>query len=227
MSGLTIERFVRLVDHTALKPETTADDVARLCAEAVEYGFAAVCINSLWVPFAVEEIGSHDIAVCSVVGFPLGAMSGGGLVAEAAQAVGDGASELDMVAPIGPLKSGDLGLVEATIKAVRDAAPDATLKVILETAMLSDTDIVTACKLSKRAGADFVKTSTGFNPAGGATTSAVSLMRSTVGDDMGVKASGGLRTAADAEAMVAAGASRLGMSAGVSIANELVAPIAQ
>lgn len=205
--------LLALVDHTALKPETTATDVDTLCAQAVEWGVAAVCVNGLWVARAAAATAGSRVAVCSVVGFPLGAMAPDSVASEAAAAVNAGASEIDMVIAVGPLTDGDDATVSRSIDAVREAVPGATLKVILESAALDRATLVRACQLSVDAGADFVKTSTGFHPSGGATVEAVQIMRETVGPDVGVKASGGIRTAEDAAAMVAAGASRLGMSA--------------
>lgn len=204
--------LLSLVDHTALKPETTAADVDRLCAEAIEWGVAAVCVNGLWVARAAEATSHSTIDVCSVVGFPLGAMSPTSVAAEAADAMSNGAVEIDMVVSLGPLIAGDDDTVAASIARVRAATEGALLKVILESGALDDEQLRRACTISVGEGADFVKTSTGFHPAGGATEHAVALMRGTVGPDIGVKASGGIRTLADAEAMVAAGASRLGMS---------------
>jgi len=204
--------LLALVDHTALKPETTAADVDQLCAEAVEWDVAAVCVNGLWVARATNATADSDVAVCSVVGFPLGAMSPQSVAAEAAQAVAVGAVEIDMVVALGPLISGDDATVAASIAAVRAATEGVVLKVILESGALDDDQLRRACMVSVGEGADFVKTSTGFHPTGGATVHAVQLMRESVGPDIGVKASGGIRSLAGAEAMVAAGASRLGMS---------------
>lgn len=211
-----------MVDHTVLKPEAGAREIETLCAEAIECGFTAVCVNSLWVPLASKLLADEpDIDVCSVVGFPLGAMQPAGLQAETSQAVGDGATEIDMVLAVGPLQAGDRTagkLIEAVVTAAEDQA---IVKVILETALLSDDEIVRACELAVSAGAKFVKTSTGFNNAGGATFSAVELMRATVGPSIGVKASGGIRTLDDVHKMIAAGASRLGMSAGANVYRQL------
>lgn len=210
--------LLRLVDHTALKPEVTAAEVDQLCDEAVEWGVASVCTNSMWVARAAERVAGSGVLACSVVGFPLGAMAAASIGDETLRAIADGAAEIDMVVPIGPLQAGDDELVGATIEAVRAASDGVLLKVILETGALHDDHIVRACRMSVDAGAEFVKTSTGFHPSGGATTHAIELMRSTVGPDIGIKASGGIRTVADADMMVAAGATRLGMSATSALA---------
>jgi deoxyribose-phosphate aldolase len=212
--------FLRMVDHTLLKAESTRDQVTELCGEARRLSPASVCVNGLWVAHAVAELDGTDVPVCSVVGFPLGSMAAVSVAREAADAVDDGAREIDMVMPIGLLKGGEDEAVRAYVGAVRAAAQGALLKVILETAVLDDDELGRACELSVAAGAAFVKTSTGFHPAGGATEHAVRLMRETVGDDVGVKASGGIRTRADVERMVEAGASRLGMSATAAVAEE-------
>jgi deoxyribose-phosphate aldolase len=212
--------FLRMVDHTLLKAESTREQVTELCGEARRLSPASVCVNGLWVAHAVAELDGTDVPVCSVVGFPLGSMAAVSVTREAADAVDDGAREIDMVMPIGLLKGGEDEAVRAYVGAVRAAAEGALLKVILETAVLDDDELVRACELSVAAGAAFVKTSTGFHPAGGATEHAVRLMRETVGDDVGVKASGGIRTRADVERMVEAGASRLGMSATAAVVEE-------
>jgi deoxyribose-phosphate aldolase len=214
-------QFLDMVDHTLLKPESTRADIESLCAEARRLRPASVCVNGSWVATVHHLLEGSGVPVCSVVGFPLGAMAARSVEAETANAVEDGAEEIDMVLPVGVLKGGDDAAVTAYIGQVKGAAGDVLLKVILETALLSDDEIVRACRASVAAGAEFVKTSTGFNPAGGATEEAVRLMRSTVGDGIGVKASGGIRTREDAERMVAAGASRLGMSATAKVAAEL------
>ena len=217
---LKAAEFVSLVDHTLLKPEATRSDIEALCREAAELHPASVCVNGVWVPTASEALSGAGVPVCSVVGFPLGAMAVRSVVAETANAVEDGASEIDMVVPVGLLKGGEDAEVERYVAEVKRAAGDALLKVILESALLTDDEIVRACRASSAAGADFVKTSTGFNAAGGATVKAVRLMRQTVGDALGVKASGGIRTREDVEAMVAAGASRLGMSSTRKVYDE-------
>jgi deoxyribose-phosphate aldolase len=210
--------MARYIDHTLLKPEATAADIDQLCREAEQYHFASVCINPTWVKRAAENLRSSSVPVCSVIGFPLGATTAEVKAMEARRALRDGAREVDMVLNIGALKSGDYELVLTDIAKVVDAAHEVggLCKVILETALLTDEEKVVASSLAKQARADFVKTSTGFGP-GGATVYDVALMRETVGPKMGVKASGGVRTASDAEDMIAAGATRIGASAGISI----------
>lgn len=206
-----------LIDHTLLKPEATDGQVRQLCAEAREYGFASVCVNPCFVPLAAELLAGSSVRVCTVVGFPLGANTSEIKAGEARLAVAQGATELDMVQNVGALKSGCDDRVEADIReVVRAAHPGALVKVILETALLDDDEIVRACRLARAAGAEFVKTSTGFGP-GGATAHHVALMRRTVGRAMGVKASGGIGTRETAAQMIAAGATRIGASAGVRI----------
>ena len=214
----------RIIDHTILKPEATAEDVRRVCAEAREWGFASVCINPYWVPLVAHELHGTPTKVCTVVGFPLGANTTGTKIAEAAGAIRSGAGEIDMVMNVGALRSGDAVSVRNDIRGVVQAAHDAgaILKVILETALLSDAQKRAACDIAKESGADFVKTSTGFGP-GGATAGDITLMRATVGPDMGVKASGGIRTLEDLKNMVAAGASRIGASASVKIIEAIPA----
>ena len=202
-----------LIDHTLLKPESTAADVAALVAEARELGVLAVCVS----PNALPLQDTGDLVVATVCGFPSGAHASAVKAAEARQAVADGAAEVDMVIDLGLAKAGDFDGVEADIRAVVEAAGQALVKVIIESAALTDDEIVEACRRAEAAGAGFVKTSTGFHPAGGASTHAVELMRKTVGDRLGVKASGGIRTREAAEAMVAAGASRLGLSSSKAI----------
>jgi deoxyribose-phosphate aldolase len=210
--------MARYIDHTMLKPEATAGEIDQLCREAEQYHFASVCINPTWVKRAAENLRGTSVPVCTVIGFPLGATTPEIKAMEARRALRDGAREVDMVLNIGALKSGDYDLVRNDIEKVVDAAHDggALCKVILETALLTDEEKVIASSLAKGAKADFVKTSTGFGP-GGATVYDVALMRETVGPHMGVKASGGVRTADDAEDMIAAGATRIGASAGVEI----------
>ena len=213
--------LARMIDHTALKPDTTEEDIRRLCLDAQQYCFASVCINPSYVPLAAETLKSGPVAVCSVVGFPLGGNRSDTKASEAAAAVRDGASEVDMVLNVGKLKSGRFDYVESDIRAVVAAAretPRTVVKVILECVLLSDEEKVIACVLAQNAGADFVKTSTGFS-RGGATAADVALMRRVVGDKMGVKASGGVRTQEDAVSMVAHGATRIGASASVAIVN--------
>lgn len=206
-----------LIDHTILAPQATKEDVERVCKEAMEYGFHSACVNSSFVYYCARLLKDSGVAVCTVIGFPLGAMSTAGKTAEAEQAIRDGASELDMVIHIGMIKSGDWEYVKQDISSVVEAAKGrAIVKVILETCLLTDDEKVKACRICKECGADFVKTSTGFSK-GGATIEDVALMRRTVGSGMGVKASGGIRSLEDAQAMVEAGAVRLGTSSGVAI----------
>lgn len=207
-----------LIDHTLLKPEATRDDVVKLCREAKQYGFASVCVNPYWVPLAAYELVGTGVKVCTVIGFPLGATLTRAKISETAAALGLGAREIDMVLNIGALRGGDYDAVRSDIRGVVEIShrAGAIVKVILETALLSDVQKGVACVLAKMAGADFVKTSTGFGP-GGATEHDIALMRAVVGPDMGVKASGGIRTREDFEKMVAAGANRIGASAGVKM----------
>jgi deoxyribose-phosphate aldolase len=210
-----------LIDHTLLRPEAAGEQIRTLCREAREFGFAAVCVNPYWVPLAAAELAACPVRVGTVVGFPLGASTTGIKVAETEEAVRSGAREIDMVLNIGELRAGHLSAVRGDIQAVADAAHAgrAILKVILETALLSDTEKRHACEAAREAAADFVKTSTGFGP-GGATAADVELLRHAAGPSMGVKASGGIRTLADACRMLAAGATRLGTSSGVQIVRE-------
>ena len=207
-----------LIDHTLLRPEATGSQIAELCREARQYGFAAVCVNPCWVALAVSELAGSATKIATVAGFPLGATSTEAKLAEAAAALRVGAQEIDMVMNIGALRGGDLETVRQDIQAVaREChAAGAIVKVILETALLDDRQKAVACTLAKMAGADFVKTSTGFGPAG-ATAPDVALMRRVVGAEMGVKAAGGIRTLDDLRRMTAAGANRIGTSAGVKI----------
>jgi deoxyribose-phosphate aldolase len=207
-----------LIDHTLLRPDATASDIRKLCEEARQYSFASVCVNPYWVPLAASALAGSSVKVCTVVGFPLGANSTAIKVAETKEAVQAGAREIDMVLNIGELRGGNNDAVRQDIQAVTEAAhrANAIVKVILETALLDDEQKAVACTLAKNAGAEFVKTSTGFSTHG-ATASDVALMRKTVGPDMGVKASGGIRTLEDLKNMVAAGATRIGASAGVKI----------
>ncbi|MCC7177896.1 MAG: deoxyribose-phosphate aldolase [Acidobacteria bacterium] len=209
------------IDHTLLKPDATAEDIDKLCREAAEWKFATVCVNPTWVARAAARLSGTGVGVCSVVGFPLGATTPDVKQFEARRAIFDGATEIDMVLNVGALKSGDIRLASDDIRAVVSACVERRVvsKVILETALLTDEEKVTACTLAKAAGADFVKTSTGFGP-GGATTADVALMRRVVGAGMGVKASGGVRDLQQVKAMVAAGATRIGASAGVRIVRE-------
>lgn len=221
--------LARMIDHTQLAATATRGDIERLCAEARQYGFASVCVNPVYVPLAARLLAGSDVAVCTVVGFPLGADSTEDKVAQAANALRHGAAEVDMVIDIGAAKEHRWDTVEQDIAAVVRVAhggETGIVKVILETCYLTDDEITQACRCALRAGADFVKTSTGFAAPkdadgnalpNGATVSAVSLMRTVVGADMGVKASGGIRTAQAARAMIAAGATRIGTSSGVAI----------
>jgi len=206
-----------LIDHTLLKPDAAREQIEELCREAAQFGFASVCVNPVWVPLCHDLLQGSPVKVCTVIGFPSGAHVPDVKAYEARRAVEQGAEEVDMVINIGALKSKDYALVEQDIRGVVQAAGRPTVvKVILETSLLSREEKIMGCTLAKAAGADFVKTSTGF-AGGGATVEDVVLMRETVGPEMGVKASGGVRTKAEAEAMVAAGATRIGASAGVKI----------
>ena len=213
--------IAKIIDHTLLKPEATRDQIVQLCREAREYGFAAVCVNPSYVKLAAELLRGSSVKVCSVVGFPLGATLPEVKAYEARRAIEEGATEIDMVINIGALKSGDLELVKRDIASVVDVchAKGALCKVIIEAALLTDEEKVLACQLARAAGADYVKTSTGFGP-GGATVQDVALMRRTVGPEMGVKAAGGIRSYEAAKSMVEAGATRIGASAGVKIVQE-------
>jgi len=209
--------LIKYIDHTLLKPEATREQVEKLCSEAIEYKFYSVCVNSTWVALCARRLRGTGVKVCAVVGFPLGAMDSRAKNLETRYAIENGADEIDMVINVGALKSGDLKTVEEDIRAVRRACRQTTiLKVIIECALLSDAEKVIACQLSKKAGADFVKTSTGF-AASGAKVEDVALMRRTIGPQMGLKAAGGIRTYEDAVAMIRAGATRLGASAGIAI----------
>lgn len=222
----SVSDLAKLIDHTALKAQTTPADIEKLCDEAVRYGFGAVCVNSTYVPTAVARLRGTEVAVCAVAGFPLGAMASEAKAYEAGWAVRHGAREIDMVLSIGHLKAGDDKAVQADIRAVVDAARGAIVKVIIEACYLTDEEKVRACRLAAAAGADFVKTSTGFGPSG-ATEVDVALMRRTVGDKLGVKAAGGIRDLSTARAMLAAGATRLGLSAGVAVIEEARAEAAR
>jgi len=213
--------IAKLIDHTLLKADATQDQIAQLCYEARKYGFAAVCVNPTHVKLCKQLLQGSQVHVCTVVGFPLGATPPEVKAYETQQAIDDGATEVDMVINIGALKSKDYALVERDIATVARAchAGGAILKVIIEAALLTDEEKVIACQLAKAAGAEYVKTSTGFGP-GGATAHDVALMRSAVGPGLGVKAAGGIKNLADAKAMVAAGATRIGASAGVKIVQE-------
>ncbi|MBI5487591.1 MAG: deoxyribose-phosphate aldolase [Deltaproteobacteria bacterium] len=209
--------LARFIDHTLLKPDATEAEVRKLCEEARKHTFASVCINPSWVALCAKLLAGSPVKVCTVIGFPLGATTPTAKAVETRDAIANGAAEIDMVINVGALKSGDDDLVCRDIEGVVQAARGAAIvKVILETALLTREEKIKACLLAKRAGADFVKTSTGFS-SGGATVEDIALMRETVGPAMGVKASGGIRDTATAAAMVAAGATRIGASASVAI----------
>jgi deoxyribose-phosphate aldolase len=220
-SGGSAGGVAEMIDHTLLKPDAAQGEIEKLCREAAEFGFASVCINPTWVALCARLLAGKTTVVCSVVGFPLGATTPDVKHYETRRAIFDGAREIDMVINVGALKSGDLRVVERDIEAVTAPCREAGAisKVIIEAALLTDEEKVTACTLAKAAGADFVKTSTGFGP-GGATVADVALMRRVVGQDMGVKAAGGVRDLEGLKAMVAAGATRIGASAGVRIVQE-------
>jgi deoxyribose-phosphate aldolase len=207
-----------LIDHTLLKPEATRADVERVCGEAIKYRFATVCLFPVWVQLAASILRGTGVRVCTVAGFPHGADTTAVKAFETVEAVRIGADEVDMVLAVHAVKDGNMRYAEADIRAVVNAAEDRTVKVILETGLLTDAEKVAACNAAVAAGARFVKTSTGMG-AGGATVDDIRLMRRTVGPDIGVKASGGIRTLADALAMINAGANRIGTSAGVTIAT--------
>lgn len=208
----------KLFDHTILKADARKEEVLAICAQAKEYGFMSVCVNGYYTAFVAKQLKGSDVKVCTVIGFPLGQMSTAAKVAETKLAVADGADEIDMVINVGALKDGDFEAVFTDIKEVKQACGDALLKVIIETCLLDEGQKIKACQLAKDAGADFVKTSTGFS-TGGATKEDVALMRKAVGDTMGVKASGGIRNKETAQEMVKAGANRLGTSATISICS--------
>lgn len=216
-AGMIPADLAPYIDHTLLKPEATAEQIDTLCDEAARHHFASVCVNTSWTARCARRLRGTGVKVAVVVGFPLGAMSGRSKGFEARHAIEEGAKEIDMVINIGALKSGDLKTVEDDIKhVVRVCGRNVTLKVIIETALLTDEEKVTACRIAKNAEADYVKTSTGFSTAG-ATVHDVALMRKVVGPKMGVKAAGGIRSFDDAVAMIAAGATRLGTSSGVAL----------
>lgn len=212
--------IAKLIDHTALKPETTKSQIIKLTEEAKQYNFASVCVNPTWVKLASEKLKDSEVKVCTVIGFPLGASTTETKVFETKDAIKNGAQEIDMVINIGELKNKNDAYVENDINSVVKAAKGkALVKVILETCLLTREEKVRACRIAKEAGADFVKTSTGFSK-GGAKAEDVRLMRDTVGKDMGVKASGGIHTRQEALEMIKAGASRIGASAGIAIVSE-------
>ena len=220
-TGGALAGVAGVIDHTLLKPDASQKEIDQLCREAAEFKFATVCVNPAWVSRCAANLRGSSVGVCSVVGFPLGATTGDVKAYETRRAIFDGAREIDMVINVGALKSGDLATVERDIEAVTTPCRDCGVvsKVIIEAALLTDEEKVTACTLAKAAGADFVKTSTGFGP-GGATVADVALMRRVVGDDMGVKAAGGVRDLEGMKAMIAAGATRVGASAGVKIVQQ-------
>jgi deoxyribose-phosphate aldolase len=211
----------RLIDHTILKPEATRKDVLAVCAEALQFSFASVCVNPFWTKLVAAEMKDSPVKVCAVTGFPLGATTTSAKVAETLSVLRDGAAEVDMVINIGALRGGERDVVRADIEGIVAASHGhgAIVKVIIETALLTEAEKTLACKLAQDSGADFVKTSTGFSKTG-ATVADVNLMRRTVGQGMGVKASGGIRSLADLEAMVTAGANRIGASSSVRIMQE-------
>ncbi|MDI3482009.1 MAG: deoxyribose-phosphate aldolase [Tepidanaerobacteraceae bacterium] len=221
---LNIKELARYIDHTQLKPVATYEDIEKLCSEAKKYGFYSVCVNSCYVRYAVEKLAGSDVKVAVTVGFPLGAASSEAKSYEAVEAVKAGAKEIDMVINIGFLKSGDyFGVredIEAVVKAAKQIDAEAKVKAILEMCYLNPGEKVSACELARDAGADFVKTSTGFGP-GGAAVEDVELMKKLVGDTMGVKAAGGIKDLKTAMAMIKAGATRIGTSSGVAIITEL------
>ena len=213
-------KLANLIDHTALKPGVTKEEILKLTAEAKEYGFYSVCVNPTWVAEAAKQLKGSDVDVCTVIGFPLGANTTAVKVYETTDAINNGATEVDMVINIGALKSKEDDQVLKDIQKVVEAAKGkALVKVIIETCLLTDEEKVRACELAVKAGTDYVKTSTGFS-TGGATKEDIALMRKTVGENIGVKASGGIHSKADVEAMVKAGATRIGASAGVAIVSE-------
>lgn len=214
------QNIARMIDHTLLKADATKEEIAKLVSEAKQYSFASVCINPAWVKIAAQQLAdTPEVKVCTVIGFPLGATTSETKAFETKNAIENGATEVDMVINIGALKDKQDDIVEKDIRAVVEAAKGKALtKVIIETCLLTDEEKVRACELAVKAGADFVKTSTGFS-TGGATASDIALMRQTVGPDIGVKASGGVRSREDALAMKEAGATRIGASAGIAIVN--------
>ena len=217
------KNFAHMIDHTLLKAEATKEQIEKLCAEAKQFNFASVCVNPTWVKRSSELLQGTDVLVCTVIGFPLGANTPAVKAFEAKDAIANGAKEVDMVINIGALKDKNYDLVQADIAAVVEAAKDSALvKVIIESCLLTDEEKVKACELAVAAGADYVKTSTGFS-TGGATAEDIALMRKTVGPELGVKASGGVRSLEDMKKMVEAGATRIGASSGVAIMNGLIA----
>ncbi|MBS4173585.1 deoxyribose-phosphate aldolase [Bacillus sp. FJAT-49736] len=216
------QTIAKMIDHTLLKADATKDQIHTLCLEAKENSFASVCVNPTWVKYCAEQLKGSDVKVCTVIGFPLGSNTPETKAFETKNAIESGATEVDMVINISALKSGDLKLVEKDILAVTEAAKGKALtKVIIEACLLTNEEKVKACELAVKAGADYVKTSTGFS-TGGATIEDIKLMRKTVGPEIGVKASGGVRSAEDAKAMIEAGATRIGASSGVKIVQGIV-----
>ena len=211
-----MKNIAGMIDHTLLKAAATSADIRKICAEAREYSFASVCVNSCYAKLVTEELKGTDVKTCCVVGFPLGAMATEAKAFEAKCAVADGASEVDMVINVGALKEGNDAFVEDDIRAVVEAAKPAIVKVIVETCLLTDEEKVRACELSEKAGAAFVKTSTGFS-TGGANAHDVALMKKTVGDRLQVKASGGIHTPEEAKELIEAGADRIGASNGIAL----------
>ena len=214
------QNYAAMIDHTLLKADATRPQIEKLCEEAKKYVFASVCVNPTWVKYSAELLAGTDVKVCTVIGFPLGASTPAVKAFETKDAIANGAGEIDMVINIGALKNGEYDVVRDDIKAVVDAANGTLVKVIIETCLLTDEEKVKACELSVEAGADFVKTSTGFS-TGGATAEDIALMRKTVGPDLGVKASGGVRNLEDMKNMIDNGATRIGASSGVAIMEGL------
>ncbi|MEO4052236.1 deoxyribose-phosphate aldolase [Solibacillus sp. CAU 1738] len=214
------QNYAEMIDHTLLKADATRDQITQICEEAKKYVFASVCVNPTWVKYCAELLDGTAVKVCTVIGFPLGASTSAVKAYETKDAIANGAGEIDMVLNIGALKNGEYDLVRDDIKAVVDAANGTLVKVILETCLLTDEEKVKACELCVEAGADFVKTSTGFS-TGGATAEDIALMRKTVGPNIGVKASGGVRSLEDMQKMIEHGATRIGASSGVAIMNGL------
>lgn len=214
------QNYAAMIDHTLLKADATRDQIEKICTEAKQYVFASVCVNPTWVKYSAELLAGTDVKVCTVIGFPLGASTSAVKAFETKDAIANGAGEIDMVINIGALKNGEFDVVRDDIKAVVDAANGTLVKVIFETCLLTEEEKIKACELSVEAGADFVKTSTGFS-TGGATAEDIALMRKTVGPDLGVKASGGVRNLEDMKRMIDNGATRIGASSGVAIMNGL------
>lgn len=220
MSKYTKEIMASFIDHTLLKPDASKQEILHICEEAKQYHFASVCVNPAWTSLVAEQLKGSGVKTCTVISFPLGSETPKMKALEAGEVLELGTDEIDMVINIGAVKSGDYELVEEEIRSVVNVKKDAVLKVIIETCLLTDEEKIKVCQIAKKAGADFVKTSTGFS-RGGAVAEDVALMRKTVGPDMGVKASGGIRTLEDAEKMLEAGASRIGASAGIKIISAL------